>query len=172
MTDAFVPQHYIPPGIPMITDCVLAELEKLGSKYRVALRVAKDPRIERLHCTHPGTYADDCIVDRVSQVANGARSNSALVLLEGCRRLRWHSCCTSLSGLAGWRMNSALESTLEVSLSLSACVWFGCFELWYCPPDSVLPVVGVACSRLWLRRPSAFALLPTTAQVLHCGDVR
>ena len=27
--------------IPCITDCVLAELEKLGQKYRVALRVAK-----------------------------------------------------------------------------------------------------------------------------------
>lgn len=27
--------------IPCITDCVLAELEKLGAKYRVALKVAK-----------------------------------------------------------------------------------------------------------------------------------
>ena len=26
---------------PMITDCVLAELEKLGQKYRVALKIAK-----------------------------------------------------------------------------------------------------------------------------------
>ena len=26
------------PGVPCITDCVMAELEKLGSKYRVALR--------------------------------------------------------------------------------------------------------------------------------------
>ena len=26
---------------PCITDCVLAELEKLGQKYRVALKVAK-----------------------------------------------------------------------------------------------------------------------------------
>jgi rRNA-processing protein FCF1 len=26
---------------PMITDCVMAELEKLGQKYRVALKVAK-----------------------------------------------------------------------------------------------------------------------------------
>jgi rRNA-processing protein FCF1 len=37
-------------GIPTITDCVLAELEKLGPKYRLALRIAKDPRFERLHC--------------------------------------------------------------------------------------------------------------------------
>lgn len=26
------------PGIPQITDCVMAEIEKLGMKYRVALR--------------------------------------------------------------------------------------------------------------------------------------
>lgn len=51
--------------IPYITDCVMAEIEKLGSKYRVALRIAKDPRFERLACLHKGTYADDCIVQRV-----------------------------------------------------------------------------------------------------------
>lgn len=38
------------PGIPTITDCVLAELEKLGPKYRLALKIAKDPRFDRLHC--------------------------------------------------------------------------------------------------------------------------
>ena len=27
----------------------------------------QDPRIERLPCTHKGTYADDCICDRVRQ---------------------------------------------------------------------------------------------------------
>lgn len=52
---------------PCITDCVMAELEKLGQKYRVALKIAKDPRIERLPCTHKGTYADDCICERVRQ---------------------------------------------------------------------------------------------------------
>ncbi|KAK0486137.1 Fcf1-domain-containing protein [Armillaria novae-zelandiae] len=52
--------------IPCVTDCVMAELEKLGHKYRVALRVARDPRFERLRCTHPGTYADDCLVQRVT----------------------------------------------------------------------------------------------------------
>jgi len=51
--------------IPIITDCVIAELEKLGTKYRVALRIAKDPRFERYPCSHKGTYADDCIVNRV-----------------------------------------------------------------------------------------------------------
>ncbi|XP_006750658.1 rRNA-processing protein FCF1 homolog, partial [Leptonychotes weddellii] len=53
--------------IPCITDCVMAEIEKLGQKYRMALRIAKDPRFERLPCTHKGTYADDCLVQRVTQ---------------------------------------------------------------------------------------------------------
>jgi len=52
---------------PCVTDCVLAELEKLGAKYRVALKIAKDPRLERLPCAHKGTYADDCLCDRVRQ---------------------------------------------------------------------------------------------------------
>ncbi|MCJ1401315.1 rRNA-processing protein fcf1 [Xylographa trunciseda] len=51
--------------IPMITDCVMAELEKLGQKYRIALRIARDERWERLKCDHKGVYADDCLVDRV-----------------------------------------------------------------------------------------------------------
>eukprot|EP00598_Pedospumella_elongata_P004077 CAMPEP_0184968396 /NCGR_PEP_ID=MMETSP1098-20130426/1464_1 /TAXON_ID=89044 /ORGANISM="Spumella elongata, Strain CCAP 955/1" /LENGTH=199 /DNA_ID=CAMNT_0027490001 /DNA_START=87 /DNA_END=686 /DNA_ORIENTATION=- len=53
--------------IPCITDCVMAELEKLGSKYRLALRLAKDPRFERLPCTHEGNYADDCLLQRCQQ---------------------------------------------------------------------------------------------------------
>uniref|UniRef100_A0A3Q3WQS8 PIN domain-containing protein n=1 Tax=Mola mola TaxID=94237 RepID=A0A3Q3WQS8_MOLML len=42
--------------IPYITDCVMAEIEKLGMKYRVAFRIVKDPRFERLPCTHKGIY--------------------------------------------------------------------------------------------------------------------
>ncbi|XP_076750738.1 FCF1 rRNA-processing protein Bka [Xylocopa sonorina] len=53
--------------IPYITDCVMGELEKLGQKYRIALKIIKDPRFERLNCMHKGTYADDCIVNRVTQ---------------------------------------------------------------------------------------------------------
>ncbi|KAH3899253.1 rRNA-processing protein FCF1 [Saccharomycodes ludwigii] len=53
--------------VPMITDCVMAELEKLGPKYRIALKLARDPRIKRLSCSHRGTYADDCLVHRVMQ---------------------------------------------------------------------------------------------------------
>lgn len=65
-----------------MTDCVIAELEKLGQRYRLALRyvcpyslryqclffpsVARDPRFERLPCSHNGTYADDCLVQRVT----------------------------------------------------------------------------------------------------------
>lgn len=51
--------------VPIITDCVMAELEKLGPKYRIALRIARDERWERLKCDHKGVYADDCLVDRV-----------------------------------------------------------------------------------------------------------
>eukprot|EP01029_Cantina_marsupialis_P016006 TRINITY_DN3547_c0_g1_i3.p1 TRINITY_DN3547_c0_g1~~TRINITY_DN3547_c0_g1_i3.p1 ORF type:complete len:144 (+),score=27.62 TRINITY_DN3547_c0_g1_i3:291-722(+) len=47
--------------IPCISECVLGELEKFGTRYRVALRLAKDPRFEVLPCSHKGTYADDCI---------------------------------------------------------------------------------------------------------------
>ncbi|KAL6219586.1 hypothetical protein ACLB2K_007345 [Fragaria x ananassa] len=59
---------------PCITDCVMAELEKLGQKYRVALRIAKDPRFERLLCTHKGTYADYCLVERVTQKVAGVKA--------------------------------------------------------------------------------------------------
>ena len=71
----------------------MAELEKLGPKYRIALRytlehsafvfycpltsasllppcflfrVARDPRFERLPCPHKSAYADDCLVQRVT----------------------------------------------------------------------------------------------------------
>lgn len=53
--------------IPYLTDCVIAELEKFGQKYKLALRVAKDPRFQRITCLHSGTYADDCIVNNVSE---------------------------------------------------------------------------------------------------------
>lgn len=53
--------------VPYITDCVLGELEKLGQKFKVALKIIKDPRFERIKCLHKGTYADDCLVQRVTQ---------------------------------------------------------------------------------------------------------
>ncbi|PYI04515.1 Fcf1-domain-containing protein [Aspergillus sclerotiicarbonarius CBS 121057] len=71
--------------IPTFSDCTIAELEKLGDKYRLALRVAKDPRWARLKCSHKGTYADDCIVDRVTKhrIYIVATNDQDL-----CRRLR------------------------------------------------------------------------------------
>lgn len=52
--------------IPYVTDCIIAELEKLGAKYRVALQIVKNS-LQVLPCTHKGTYADDCIIDRISK---------------------------------------------------------------------------------------------------------
>ncbi|KAL6849507.1 rRNA-processing protein fcf1 [Amphichorda felina] len=52
---------------PIITSCVMAELEVLGPKYRLALRVARDERWTRLQCDHKGVYADDCLIDRVKK---------------------------------------------------------------------------------------------------------
>mmetsp|Transcript_3849 Transcript_3849/g.10955 ORF Transcript_3849/g.10955 Transcript_3849/m.10955 type:complete len:199 (+) Transcript_3849:313-909(+) len=54
--------------IPCITDCVMAELEKLGGKYKIALRLAKDPRFERVpcNCAKKG-YADDCLTNLATQ---------------------------------------------------------------------------------------------------------
>lgn len=56
--------------IPYITECVMGELERMGEKYRMALKMVKDPRIEKLTCLHKGIYADDCLVQRVTQVYN------------------------------------------------------------------------------------------------------
>ncbi|VIO96074.1 Uncharacterized protein BM_BM3707 [Brugia malayi] len=53
--------------IPYVTDCVLGELEKLGQRCKVALKIIKDNRFKRLSCSHKGIYADDCIIQRVTQ---------------------------------------------------------------------------------------------------------
>jgi U3 small nucleolar RNA-associated protein 24 len=55
---------------PSFTVCGLMygpELEKLPQpKYRIALQIARDERWDRLRCDgHKGTYADDCLVNRV-----------------------------------------------------------------------------------------------------------
>ncbi|EJW04918.1 hypothetical protein EDEG_00938 [Edhazardia aedis USNM 41457] len=50
-----------------ITDCVIAELEKLGNIFRVALALVKDDKkFKRLTCNHIGTYVDDCIIERIT----------------------------------------------------------------------------------------------------------
>jgi len=50
-----------------VSSCVYGELEKMGHKFRLALQIAKDSRIQRLSCSHKGTYADDCIVKRIEE---------------------------------------------------------------------------------------------------------
>lgn len=67
-------------GNVCVTDCVVAELEKLGHRYRLALHLAKDPRIKRLKCLHAGTYADDCIVQRVTEVSSCLLTHAAAQL--------------------------------------------------------------------------------------------
>jgi U3 small nucleolar RNA-associated protein 24 len=52
---------------PVVTECTISELEKLGSKFRLALRLAKDERWKRLTCSHSDGYADDCIVDTTTK---------------------------------------------------------------------------------------------------------
>ncbi|XP_018648821.1 hypothetical protein Smp_083180.1 [Schistosoma mansoni] len=44
--------------------CVMGEIEKMSERYRVALKILRDERIQRLTCQHRGTYADDCLVER------------------------------------------------------------------------------------------------------------
>uniref|UniRef100_A0A1I7Y5T3 rRNA-processing protein FCF1 homolog n=1 Tax=Steinernema glaseri TaxID=37863 RepID=A0A1I7Y5T3_9BILA len=53
--------------IPYVTDCVVGELEKMGRKFKIALKLIRDNRIQRLSCDHKGTYADDCLTQRVTQ---------------------------------------------------------------------------------------------------------
>ena len=93
--------------IPYITDCVMAELEKLGSRYHVALRLAKDPRFQRLTCSHKGTYADDCIVERV-------RTVNSWFVCSLCRIV-----ATSLPlAIKTWRDESARSPVFQSCLSL------------------------------------------------------
>ncbi|XP_071516238.1 rRNA-processing protein FCF1 homolog isoform X1 [Panulirus ornatus] len=53
--------------IPCVTECVQGELEQMGERYRLALKIIKDPRMETLPCLHKGIYADDCLVQRIKQ---------------------------------------------------------------------------------------------------------
>ena len=50
-----------------ITECVYAELEKLGRIYRIALNMIKNMDTVTLKCLHKGTYADDCILQRARE---------------------------------------------------------------------------------------------------------
>ena len=70
--------------IPCITDCVMAELEKLGRKYRLAMRIARDPRTTRLTCQHKGTYADDCTLVVAWECGSGCTLGMAVLMRRGC----------------------------------------------------------------------------------------
>ncbi|ORD94870.1 FCF1 [Enterospora canceri] len=48
-----------------ITECVFGELEKLGRVFRIALNMIKRINHTRLICDHKGTYADNCLLNRV-----------------------------------------------------------------------------------------------------------
>lgn len=53
---------------PYITDCIMSELEKQHQRFAIALRIARDPRIKRIHCNHANKgYGDDCLCLKVSQ---------------------------------------------------------------------------------------------------------
>ncbi|EOB13746.1 rRNA-processing protein FCF1 [Nosema bombycis CQ1] len=50
-----------------VPECVYGELEKLGRPFRVGLALIRGDEINKLKCDHKGTYADDCIVDRITK---------------------------------------------------------------------------------------------------------
>ncbi|CAO2587053.1 rRNA-processing protein FCF1 homolog [Lemmus lemmus] len=52
--------------VQSMLDCLYAKC-KLGQKYQVALRITKHLQLDKLPYTHKGTYADDCLVQRVTQ---------------------------------------------------------------------------------------------------------
>lgn len=55
---------------------IIMYLKRIGQKFlhfrhdcfKIIYRIARDPRFKRLPCLHKGTYADDCIVQRITQV--------------------------------------------------------------------------------------------------------
>ena len=53
--------------IPCVSECVVLELEKLGPKFKLALKYLKNRSIIKLNCFHPKNiiYADDCIYNTV-----------------------------------------------------------------------------------------------------------
>ena len=55
-------------SIPCISECVLMEIEKLGPKFKLALKFIKNKNFIKLRCLHPKNiiYADDCIYNTVN----------------------------------------------------------------------------------------------------------
>lgn len=54
--------------IPCVSECVIMELEKLGPKFKLALKYLKNRNIIKVNCFHPQNiiYADDCIYNTVN----------------------------------------------------------------------------------------------------------
>mmetsp|Transcript_19069 Transcript_19069/g.38892 ORF Transcript_19069/g.38892 Transcript_19069/m.38892 type:complete len:147 (-) Transcript_19069:144-584(-) len=54
------------------SECVLLELERLGPKFRLALRVLREKKIIKLTCSHSSSliYADDCILHTIKNNKN------------------------------------------------------------------------------------------------------
>ena len=57
-------QHHLQCGKHLLT--IIARCKRYAESVPL-LAMMQDPRIQRLPCTHSGTYADDCLCDRVRQ---------------------------------------------------------------------------------------------------------
>lgn len=85
-----------------VTECVFAELEKLGRIYRVALNMLKRMDVSTLKCLHKGTYADNCILQRVKEFKCYVVATSDMNLRQRIKKepgvpivyFRGHRCCT------------------------------------------------------------------------------
>eukprot|EP00915_Cephaloidophora_sp_WS-2016_P004959 GHVH01006605.1.p1 GENE.GHVH01006605.1~~GHVH01006605.1.p1 ORF type:complete len:231 (+),score=34.32 GHVH01006605.1:29-694(+) len=60
-----IPDFLVAKTKLFVTDCILGELEK-NHRFKMSMMLAKNPSIKRLTCCHKGTYADDCIIQRIT----------------------------------------------------------------------------------------------------------
>lgn len=56
---------------------------------KILYRIARDPRFKRLPCLHKGTYADDCIVQRITHVNTHTQSCHIRVFCFLSRNTLW-----------------------------------------------------------------------------------
>lgn len=78
---------------------IIMYLKRIGQKFlhfrhdcfKIIYRIARDPRFKRLPCLHKGTYADDCIVQRITQVNTHihTRNHVSFLLLFFSRNTLW-----------------------------------------------------------------------------------
>lgn len=86
----------------LVPECVFGELEKLGRVYRLALNMIKGMNITTLKCNHKGTYADDCIVDRIKEFKCYIVATTDVNLRQRIKKIplipivyfRGHKCCS------------------------------------------------------------------------------